>query len=135
MKIRTIAMIGFIVLSAIFLTVGIIVGENQSQEIAMIQRTEAYLNNLCQMTGYKNLGIIDGYAVSQETGCLYNGRAVDERLFEQNGMAYTPNQWDFFISETDDGATIWKKVIYKGDEPHEPILQQEVEAIYLYGML
>ena len=135
MKIRTIAMIGFIVLSAIFLTVGIIVGENQSQEIAMIQRTEAYLNNLCQMTGYKSMGVIDGYAVSQETGCLYNGRAIDERLFEQNGMAYTPNQWDFFLTETDDGVMIWKKVIYEGTEVQEPIWQQPVEETYIYGML
>lgn len=134
MKKQYVAMILFIAVSAIFLTVGIYMGEAQSAEIRRIERTIAILDRLEKTTGYKSLGVIDAYAVSQETGCIYDGKAIDERLFAQAGIEYSDNSFDFFIDETDDEVQIFKKIVYKGEQ-REPILQQEIEAIYLYGML
>lgn len=132
-KAKQYVMIGILILCMAILTIGIVVGETDSAEMMVKQRTESYLNRLQQATGIRSLGVVDAYAVSQKTGDLYNGPAVDRALFAQNGLEYEANSWDFFLNETEDGVMIFKKVVYTGEQK-EPIWQQDVKAVYLYGM-
>lgn len=129
-----VCMIIVLVVSMAFITMGIVVGENNTRDMRIKELTEDYLNQYAQLAGCKSLGVIDAYAVSQETGSIYDGRRIEKRLFEQNGLEFEENTWDFFIEETANGVLIFKKVVYQGEQ-RQPIMQQPVKEVYLYGLM
>lgn len=115
------------------LATGIFIEEAQSAELDRIDRIEQTLDRIAEQCGYENLGVIDAYAVSKETGYMYNGPAVRAALFERASLEAPENCWAFGLDEYE-GAYLVKLVVYKGEQK-EPIWQQEVDQVYLYGVL
>lgn len=124
----------FMAIAAIaLLATGIFIGEAQSAELERIDRIEDTLDRIAEQCGYINLGVIDAYAVSKENGYVYDGPAVRAALFERAGLESPENCWAFGLDEYD-GAYLLKLVVYKGEQ-QEPIWQQEVDQVYLYGIV
>lgn len=123
-----------LVVSMAFITMGIVVGENNTRDMRIKEMTEDYLSQYAKLAGCKSLGVIDAYEVSQETGCIYDGRRIEQRLFEQNGLEFEDNTFDFFVEETANGVLIFRKVVYEGEQ-RQPIMQQPVKEVYLYGLM
>ena len=117
----------------VLIATGIFVGEAQASERERIARIERVLSKTAERSGYTSLGVIDAYAVSKETGYVYNGPAVRAALFERIGLKSPENCW-VFTFDTFDGAAFMKLVVYKG-ATKEPIFEQEVEKVYLYAVI
>lgn len=117
----------------VLLTVGIYVGKAKAAELERIGRVERALNRTAELSGCESLGVIDGYAVSQRNGKVYDGPAIRDELFGRAGLEAPENCWAFTL-DTMEGITLIRLVVYKG-EITEPVLQQEVEKVYLYGVL
>ena len=116
------------------LTFGIIVGERQSAEAARIQRIERELDRVAEYMGYESMGVVDIYEVSRRNGSIYDGPAVQRYLYEQNGLEYTDNDFDFYFGEIEDDVMVIKKVVYEG-EKKEPIFEQKIVKVYLYAQI
>lgn len=117
----------------LLIATGIYIGEANAAELERISRVEGILNRTAGLSGYESLGVIDGYAISQRNGKTYDGPAIRDELFGRAGMEAPDNCWAFTL-DTVDGITLIKLVVYKG-EITEPIFDQEVEKVYLYGVL
>ena len=135
MKTKTYILGGIILaIFAISLVTGIVIGERQTAELQMKERVELALERAAEYTGYESLGVVDGYAVSKRNGCIYDGPAIKQALFEQNGLETPKNTLDFWFGETDDGVMLYKMVVYS-DEAKEPLIREKVEKVYLYGQI
>lgn len=135
MKTKTYILGGlFLAVCVMLLTIGVIEGERQSAEIARIQRIERQLDRLAEYMGYESMGVVDIYEVSRRNGSIYDGPAVQHYLYEQNGLEYTENDFDFYFGELEDDVMVFKKVVYEG-EVKEPIFEQKIEKIYLYAQI
>jgi hypothetical protein len=122
----------FVVFVMAFLVYGITVGERQSAELAMKHRVEEALERAAKQTGYESLGVVDIYEISRRNGNLYDGPAIRQELFKQNGLDVPANAWSFWFGETDDGVLLYKLVTYKGEKTGS-IFDMEVDKVYLYG--
>ena len=111
---------------------GICIGEIKSAELERICRVEEVLEETAGRAGYVNLGVIDGYAISRRNGKSYDGPAIRDELFGRVGLEVPENSWAFTAGEVD-GVGLIRFVTYKG-EMKEPITEQEVDQIYLYGV-
>lgn len=120
----------FLVL-AVFTTV-IWIGEANSAERARIKRVEEALEKTAKTTGYESLGVIDGYTISKENGCIYSGPAIKAELARRAGIDLN-NSWSFTFGE-ESGIELLRLVVYEGEQK-EPIFQQNVERIYIYGLI
>ena len=123
----------FLVVSVTFLVTGVIVGEAQSAEIARIERIEQTINRTAQYFGYESLGVVDCYEVSKRNGNIYDGPAITKELFEQNGLTVPDNTFTTYFCEQD-GVLIHKLYVFEGERT-QPIMQQNIEQIYLYGTI
>ena len=121
------------IMAIVLLATGIYVGEAQSAEFDRIDRIEGTLDRIAEQCGYVNLGVIDAYAVSKESGYMYNGPAVRAALFERIGQESPENCWVFGLDEYD-GAYLLKLVVYKDDDS-KPLTQREIDKVYLYGVI
>ena len=108
------------------------VSEAHSAEQARIQRVEEQLKSVASVTGYESLGVIDGYAISKENGMLYDGPAIKAELAKRAGRNLD-NSWTFTFGE-EQGVMLMRLVVYEG-EITEPIFDQKVSKIYIYGSL
>lgn len=115
------------------LATAIYIGEANAAENERIARVERVLQRTAELSGYESLGVVDSYAISQRNGKLYDGPAIRAELFGRAGLEEPDNCWPFTF-DTFDGVTFIKLVVYKGEQT-EPIFQQEVEKVYLYGLL
>lgn len=120
----------FLVL-AVFTTV-IWIGEANSAEQARIKRVEEALEKTAKTTGYESLGVIDGYAISKANGSIYSGPAIHAELARRAGIDLR-NSWSFTFGE-ESGIELLRLVVYEGEQK-EPIFQQNVERIYIYGLI
>lgn len=133
MKKENIFVVVMAAIAIIVLTVAVCIGEAKSAELEKISRVEQVLDRTAKLSGYESLGVIDAYAVSKETGYVYNGPAVKEALFSRIGLEVPESYWVFTIEEFD-GIALMKMVVYRDDDPR-PLLQRDVEQVYLYGVL
>ena len=122
------AMVAFFLIAT-----GIYIGGANAAENERVARVERVLQRTAELSGYESLGIIDAYAVSQRNGKVYDGPAVINELFTRNGLETPDNRWATTFDEFD-GVLFIKLVVYKGEQT-EPIFQQEVDKVYLYGVL
>lgn len=113
---------------------GVSYAESKIIENKRRARVEEALERVAQETGYESLGIVDAYQVSQDAGYAYSGQAVMKALFERRGEEPPTNYWTFLVDVDFGKTTIRKMVVYKG-EVTEPIFEQEVDKIYLYGTI
>lgn len=135
MKTKTYILGGlFLALCVMLLTIGVIAGERQSAEIARIQRIEKQLDRLAEYMGYESMGVVDIYEVSRRNGSIYDGPAIKRQLYEQSGVEYTENDFDFYFGELEDDVMVFKKVVYEG-EVKEPIFEQKIVKVYLYAQI
>ena len=112
--------------------VGICIGEMQSCKLDRINRVEDILERTAEQSGYVSLGVIDGYAISQRNGYTYDGPAIRDELFRRAGLEVPENSWAFDLGEQD-GIYLVRFVAYKGS-PREPVTEQEVDQVYVYGV-
>lgn len=120
------------IIALVLICVGIGIGEMESTRIGKIERAEDVLSRTARQTGAISLGVIDGYAVSSRNGKSYDGPAIRAELFKQNGRDVPENCWAFGIGEHD-GVYLVRLVTYKGQQ-REPVWQQEVDKVYVYGV-
>lgn len=116
-----------------FVVTGMYIGGARAAENERISRVEVILSRMAELSGYESLGIIDSYAISQRNGKLYDGPAIRAELFGRKGLEEPENCWPFTF-DTVEGITLIKLVVYKGEQT-EPIFQQEIEKVYLYGLM
>lgn len=126
----SIIIMAVIVLAAF--TAVIWISEAQSSEQARVQRVEEQLKSVASVTGYESLGVIDGYAISKENGMLYDGPAIKAELAKRAGRNLD-NSWTFTFGE-EQGIMLLRLVVYEG-EMTEPVFDQKVEKVYIYGSL
>ena len=125
----------FLVAIVTFLVTGVIVGEAQSAEIARIERIEQTINRTAQYFGYESLGVVDCYEVSKRNGNIYDGPAITKELFEQNGLSVPDNTFTTYFCERD-GIMIHKMYVFEGERKlTQPVMQQKIDKIYLYGTI
>ena len=84
--------------------------------------------------GYESMGVVDIYEVSRRNGSIYDGPAIKRQLYEQSGVEYTENDFDFYFGELEDDVMVFKKVVYEG-EVKEPIFEQKIVKVYLYAQI
>ena len=121
-----------LIASIILMGVGICVGENQTARIESIERVEDMLDRTAEHIGAISLGVIDGYAISKRNGYVYDGPAIREELFGRAGLEVPENSWAFDLGERE-GIYLVRFVTYKGPM-RQPITEQTVDQVYLYGV-
>lgn len=129
---NTVVVVMAIVVIVLF-TIGISIGESINNKLARIERVEDILEDTAKQAGYVNLGVIDGSAISKRNGGYrYNGPAIRAELFKQFGLEVPKNSCAFELGEQE-GILLVSLVVYKG-EWQEPITEQEIEEVYIYGV-
>ncbi len=127
----------FIVLMAIvvlvIMSIGICIGEAQSEKIRKMERVNSILERTSEQTGYVNLGVIDGSEISKRNGMLYDGPAIREELFSRAGLKVPENSWAFGIGEYD-GIYLVRFVEYETDPQRNSVVGQKVKNTYIYGV-
>lgn len=121
-----------LILGVLGTAVGVSYDVSKIMENKRRARVEEALERVAQETGYESLGTVDAYQVSRDAGYVYSGQAVMKALFERRGEEPPTNYWTFLVDVDFGETTIHKMVVYKG-EVTEPIFEQEVDKIYLYG--
>lgn len=121
------------IVAIVLMMTGIFIGETKQAELEKIGRVERILNRTAELSGYKSLGVIDAYAISQRNGYTYDGPAVRAALFERAGMESPENCW-VWTFDTFDGVTFMKIDVYNDDDTR-PVTQREVIKTYLYGVI
>ena len=124
-----------VILAALFVCVFITVvyiGETRATERARINDVETALERTAQISGYESLGVIDAYAISKANGSIYNGPAIHAELEKRAGRELN-NSWTFTFGE-ERGIQLLRLVVYKGQRT-EPVFDQEIEKIYIYGSM
>lgn len=132
---KKIAIITIVSILGILVTVvGVSYDVSKIMENKRRARVEEALERVAQETGYESLGTVDAYQVSRDAGYMYSGQAVMKALFERRGEEPPTNYWTWLV-DVDFGETvIHKMVVYKGEQT-EPIFEQEVDRVYLYGTI
>ena len=123
----------FLVVGAAILVTGIIAGEAQSEEIARMERIERTINRTAEYFGYESMGIIDVYEISKRNGNIYDGPAVTKELFDRKNMEVPDNTFTVHFTDID-GVIVHKLYVFEG-ERKQPIMQQQIKQIYLYGTI
>lgn len=123
-----------LILGVLGTSVGVSYDVSKIMENKQRARVEEALERVAQETGYESLGTVDAYQVSRDAGHMYSGQAVIKALFERRGEEPPTNYWTWLVDVDFGKTTIHKMVVYKG-EPKEPIFEQEVDKIYLYGTI
>ena len=126
----------FVIIMAVIVlaafTAVIWISEAQSSEQARVQRVEEQLKSVASVTGYESLGVIDGYSISKANGCIYDGPAIQAELAKRAGRDLS-NSWTFTFGE-EQGVMLMRLVVYEGEKT-EPVFDQKVSKIYIYGSL
>lgn len=120
-------------LAVVLLLTGIYVGETKAAELERISRTERVLSELAEKLGCESLGVIDGYAISQRNGYVYDGPAIRTELFKRIGWSAPENYWAYSLTEVY-GISIIKLQVY-ADNDTRPMAQREIVREYVYGVL
>lgn len=126
-----IAIIAMVVMVGLLIT-GISYAETKIGEMKERARMEEALEYLSQKTGWINLGTVDAYEISKKSGLMYDGPGILKELFERKGLSVPENHWIFHYDF--DGVTLNKLVVYKGPVT-EPVWEQQIDEIYIYGTI
>lgn len=116
----------------ILFTIGVSIGESLNNKFARIERVEDILDETARQCGYISLGVIDGTAISKKNGYTYDGPGIRAELFKRFGLEVPENYWAFELGEKE-GIHLIRFVVYKGEQ-QEPVTEQEVDRIYIYGV-
>ena len=65
------------IVAIVLVMAGIFIGETKQAELEKIGRVERILNRTAELSGYKSLGVIDAYAISQRNGYTYDLLGLD----------------------------------------------------------
>ena len=116
----------------ILFTIGVGIGESLNNKFARIERVEEILDETARHCGYISLGVIDGTTISRKNGYMYDGPGIRAELFKRFGLEVPENYWTFELGEKE-GIHLIRFVVYKGEQ-REPVTEQEVDRVYIYGV-